>query len=155
MSFQQQFSFLTLPAEIRVVIYEATLVSEKPIDMELRQSVNQRPKINSMWLRLCRQTQQEAAPILYGKNTFSLVFHNRHAIEFIEVIGKENASLIKRINACTSTCLNFNLIHGYGPGEIAVPFDFVIARMNECCTGIRELIFLHIRDEGCFSAKVW
>jgi hypothetical protein len=155
MGIRQQFSFLNLPTEIRLGIYEATLVSEKPIDMELRQSVNQRPKINSIWLRLCRQTQKEAAPILYGKNTFSLVFHNHHAIEFIEAIGKENAGLIKHINAYTSTCLNFNLIHGYGPGEIAVPFDFVVARMNESCTGVHKLIFLHTKDEKCFSADVW
>ena len=123
--------------------------------MELRQSANQKPKINSIWLRLCRRTQVEAAPILYGKNTFSLVFHNHHAIDFIEVIGKENASLIKSINAYSSTCLNFNFLHGYESGEIAVPFDFVIARMNEHCTGVRELIYLHMRDGYCFSAEIW
>ena len=73
-------SFLTLPPEIKGMIYRELLVSSEPIKRPHKLVCNRRnimldsiepiKDIDSKILRACRTVYFEALPILYGQNTF-------------------------------------------------------------------------------------
>lgn len=75
MSFQQsQVGFFSLPAEIRLCIYELALVCKKQM-ISLRMffyPMTYSISANLSLLRTCKRIYSEASQILYSKNTFSI-----------------------------------------------------------------------------------
>ncbi|KAI4260097.1 MAG: hypothetical protein LQ352_000476 [Teloschistes flavicans] len=79
-SSQRPLSLLTLPVEIRTMIYHELLVSSQCIRKPHKLVCNKKSimldsikpvrDIDSAVLRVCRSVYNEALPILYGKNTF-------------------------------------------------------------------------------------
>ncbi|KAL8659107.1 MAG: hypothetical protein Q9202_007282 [Teloschistes flavicans] len=79
-SSQRPLSLLTLPVEIRTMIYHELLVSAQCIRKPHKLVCNKKSimldsikpvrDIDSAVLRVCRSVYNEALPILYGKNTF-------------------------------------------------------------------------------------
>ena len=79
--YEQKCHFLRIPAEIRLLIYDFVLVSKDSIAnahklLDSDDSIDATDHdariggIDSRLLQTCRAVRQEAAPILYGKNTF-------------------------------------------------------------------------------------
>ena len=69
-------SFLSLPLEVRIMIYRLLLVSDKPLACEEGTGIEEPHWANSgeynlqpAILRACSQLHREASPILYGENT--------------------------------------------------------------------------------------
>ncbi|GAM89018.1 hypothetical protein ANO11243_070520 [Dothideomycetidae sp. 11243] len=106
-------SFLSLPREIRDAIYIHALVSPSPIRVHHRardrSDRSWPPKYKSQHiprsdlaynlLRACRTTAAEAAPIFYGRNTFS--FRGEHSygleVDWLGQIGPENRAALRAV----------------------------------------------------------
>ncbi|KAK0716632.1 hypothetical protein B0T21DRAFT_375235 [Apiosordaria backusii] len=64
--------FLSLPAEIRNMIYSLLFRADSTIKS------NWRPHLSAQFLRTCRQVRDEGLPILYGENTFRFEICNTY-----------------------------------------------------------------------------
>ncbi|KAK1076437.1 hypothetical protein LTR33_008949 [Friedmanniomyces endolithicus] len=111
MAVDNDISFDDLPPEIRNEIYSLTLCSDTPakIDAErrlteglprrprvhVRSRTDKIPHLNATLLRISHRIYAEAAPILYGANTFSFVSESTlHT--FLEMIG-DSRKYVRRI----------------------------------------------------------
>jgi hypothetical protein len=70
-------SFLDLPKEVRIIIYEILLVKDGAIEPDTIQPPSSRPDScldpdGTALMRTCRSIHAETVPILYGKNSFML-----------------------------------------------------------------------------------
>ena len=107
--------FLTLPVEIRLLIYDLLLIAcswdlgggrryTPPLEpggrwssRDERQKYLFKPSMGTGILQTCRQIYHEANPIFYSKNRF--VFYDpEKALRFIEQIGPVNLKLIKALD---------------------------------------------------------
>ncbi|KAL2075254.1 hypothetical protein VTL71DRAFT_197 [Oculimacula yallundae] len=76
---QNEFAtFLTLPLDVRILIYDYLLVNpdlEEVVSITKHDSygAHQAYRLSPVILRVCKQTQAEGTAILYGYNTFCLV----------------------------------------------------------------------------------
>ncbi|KAL4810315.1 hypothetical protein BDV18DRAFT_156684 [Aspergillus unguis] len=78
----QRLSFLSLPPEIRIQIYDLLLVNysqdsvditPSPVSLDSICPISQKPKLHPALLQTCKQICNEAIPILYGTNRFHLI----------------------------------------------------------------------------------
>jgi hypothetical protein len=100
-------SFLTLPVEIRLLIYDLLLIArswDQPLEpgrrwtsLDGRQKYSLITSIGTGILQTCRQIYHEANPIFYSKNSF-LFYDPVKALRFIEQIGPVNLKLIKELD---------------------------------------------------------
>ncbi|CAG8956762.1 hypothetical protein HYFRA_00011151 [Hymenoscyphus fraxineus] len=67
-----EFRFLTLPLEIRMMVYRLLLVSHKPIPDSSQLGCMEYAGIYPAILRTCRQVMNEAGTMLYAENVFTL-----------------------------------------------------------------------------------
>lgn len=68
---QEQSPLMSLPAEVRVMIYDYVLVAEEsPFDQRLANHFDKTAAAQPSLLRTCRFARAEAIPIFYSKNEF-------------------------------------------------------------------------------------
>ena len=95
-----QATFLLLPLELRLQIYECIFLSKEQIlphrkHNDLRYLVE--PPIPTSILRTCKQIHQEASPILYSKNTF-IITYPMEILKWLQKIGRANMQLLEKIH---------------------------------------------------------
>jgi hypothetical protein len=71
-------SFVGLPPEIRLKIYEILMVSDSEVNLFRRR----KPSLGSQLLRVRRQIYQEASPVLYGHNVFGVSAFNFSTLRY-------------------------------------------------------------------------
>lgn len=98
--------FFDLPVEIRFMIYKLLFCpSSEPVMISFLLAGP--IKRSAQLLRVCRSCLEEAAPILYGSNQFSLdwAFSGTEPsiLDFLESIGPENGELVRhlRVSHCS------------------------------------------------------
>lgn len=103
----KRFRFLSLPGEIRNMIYEAWLVMPSPIPIYYGESHGEKfltPPPRPCVALLCanKQIRYEAGSILYMDNTFELINYT-HSLpnlsRFLNYIGPLSASHLKKLVA--------------------------------------------------------
>ncbi|KAE9379133.1 hypothetical protein N431DRAFT_434142 [Stipitochalara longipes BDJ] len=105
------FNFMELPPEIRMEIYNILLVSPRTIDIgsdgppglcTTNTSILSHPPIAI--LRTCKQINEEATPILYGKNSFTISLPNDPSPTFL--LSKFRWSTLRVLKSLTFTSSN-------------------------------------------------
>ena len=96
-----QVTFLTLPVEIRLQIYDLLLVSRNSVTGEKRslpmfKDPGDEPRLHPAILQTCKQIYHEANSIVWSQNIF---YHDEleQMIRFIGYIGLANFKLIKNM----------------------------------------------------------
>lgn len=93
--------FFRLPYELRLRIYEDTLVADGPVTI-----ADNRPRhagrLEPQFLRTCRQIHDEGADILYGSNVFETLLHTngqlaRHLNKWLKTITEKNVARLNRL----------------------------------------------------------
>ncbi|KAF2204845.1 hypothetical protein GQ43DRAFT_477868 [Delitschia confertaspora ATCC 74209] len=92
----------TLPAEIRLLIYEELLVSDQRLQLSrksLQKHPNQKRSIHTEILRTCKLMYEEGMSVLYGENIFDFGELQRrpHFAQILPKTFKKNASRIRQI----------------------------------------------------------
>lgn len=112
------FPFLTLPAELRIAIYEAAFIAPCEIDASYSTPSTQPGLVPGAFLRTCRQVYHEAHKILYSRNTFCVGQGSStlaRGSTWLSNIGKHNAGLLKSVSVqmdyVSSTTEAFALIN--------------------------------------------
>lgn len=83
-------SFLDLPVSVQVVIYE--LIFVHPIKGWWYVG-NNKLKLATNFIQVCRSIHDEATEVLYGKNNFSFESDNHYLKEWLLASGKEERVL--------------------------------------------------------------
>ncbi|RDW86532.1 uncharacterized protein DSM5745_03174 [Aspergillus mulundensis] len=95
----QKPSFLTIPPELRLPIYELLLVSRddngdiSPVNLDVGVQILANRYIQAAIVRTCKQVYCEAVPILYGANAFSTM-----TVTPITRIGAANFEMIRDLD---------------------------------------------------------
>lgn len=97
-------TFLSLPAELRIMIYEYLLVfgeSEKSrrrfANLLFVSSSFSRPiPLSAQFLRTNKTIHREGRAVLYSQNRFDFIYSGS-TLEFLDHIGRENASYIRSV----------------------------------------------------------
>lgn len=98
------FAFFDLPAELRTQIYEELLVSDASFRLGHHGPfclVERKPTWPAI-MQTCKRAREEAAPVLYGANSFflgTIGFKPIYSFSFFASIGPKNASLIRKLVA--------------------------------------------------------
>ncbi|MCJ1465924.1 hypothetical protein MMC07_004543 [Pseudocyphellaria aurata] len=129
-------SFLSLPPEIRNMIYDLVFVSPDYIGthgMTNSLFFNDVVKWRNLDFAMsCRQIYAESANVFYAKNGFEF-YYIRPFKAFMEQIGVERRRLI--------TKLNYNFVKGS---------PFIVLRYLRSCTNLQQLnISLRVLKTGC------
>src|ERR1700722_3376414 len=76
-------TFLDLPVEIRIDIYDLLLVQRRAVSFHGR-LLNDTVKFNVYphVLRVCRQIHEEAASVFYGRNEMRLLLYGIHGVPY-------------------------------------------------------------------------
>ena len=97
------FRFFDLPGEIRRQIYCQLLINQGDRDMPIGsicQGKGPQQTVEPAVLRVCKQMHDETARILYGQNEFYIYVDFYRFNQFLLLIGKVNAALIRKICLC-------------------------------------------------------
>ncbi|KAF2000858.1 hypothetical protein P154DRAFT_522140 [Amniculicola lignicola CBS 123094] len=97
---QSKFQLLSLPAELRIQIYEDCFALPCEVDATLRIPSPQPFLIPGALLRTCKQVYREANAILYSQNTFRVGENPSDAsfgLAWLNRIGPKNAQLIRKV----------------------------------------------------------
>ena len=94
---KSQSTFLLLPLELRLQIYECIFLCKKQIKVHSYRKPRAERSIPPSILRTCKQIHQEASPILYSKNTFSISFPQA-ILKWLSEIGRANIKLLNTIH---------------------------------------------------------
>lgn len=105
-SLNPTISFLSLPAELRIKVYEYALISpssmyEITLCTEQDRSSHREPVVTAL-LKTCRTIAYEAAPILYGRNCFKAI-NSTPFFQWLEAIGPINIQFLKSIQIVATT----------------------------------------------------
>jgi hypothetical protein len=102
-----QLPVLTLPAEVRQIIWKSLLISQASICMKqepefyslnlTRRKARTNCSPTSQILRANQTIYSETRPILYGSNIYFISTDDKDIEEFRTLIGQHNFSLIKRV----------------------------------------------------------
>ncbi|KAI0440290.1 hypothetical protein F4803DRAFT_483990 [Xylaria telfairii] len=145
------FRFLSLPAELRNMIYKLLLVSNSPIRFRVRSSTS--PPImycrslgrdwswsrSTLMLLVCRQIYYEASAILYRHNFFVVDSRRLNLLErFLNYIGPAKAGLLSHIY------INYPIMETFPhcrPGEVKLQRDDLrsLRLLQQNCTNLRKL----------------
>ena len=93
----QRSTFLLLPLELRLHIYEYLFLCKKEIHPYCSGIPRAERSIPPSILRTCKQIRQEASPILYSKNAFSIACPQR-IFPWLLKMGRANIKLLKTID---------------------------------------------------------
>ena len=137
-------TFLLLPLELRLQIYEYIFLCKKQIILyKTRKHWIEHPIPPSI-LRTCKQIHQEASPILYSKNIFSISYPERISKWLLE-IGRANIKLLKTIHIWVDPPLIAAGAARYNAKETAFWYKVLDLLAREA-TGLR-----HIEIHWCIS----
>lgn len=89
---KQKTRLLTLPAELRNVIYAPVLVSNEPIDLSAIHKAHLEPGL----LAVCLRIRSEALPIYYGRNIFSASILD--SAKFIGALDEERREMLRCVD---------------------------------------------------------
>ncbi|RMZ86234.1 hypothetical protein DV737_g42, partial [Chaetothyriales sp. CBS 132003] len=123
---------MKLPGELRFRVYMMVLVTDSPIAFHERCGFARSAQL----LRTCRAIEQEAAPILYGRNSFHFqrtdVVRGRFFEEnwnsigfkdvrrFLETIGSTNVSYLKHVSFLVGDGRPFDYFPPHSPERLFV-----------------------------------
>lgn len=138
-SLNPTISFLSLPAELRIKVYEYALIYpssmyEITLCTEQDRSSHREPIVTAL-LRTCRTIAYEAAPILYGRNCFKAINSTPFSL-WLEAIGPINIQFLKSIQIVATT---------FGPiligciPRINGPWGGVLRYLRHRATSLRDL----------------
>ena len=102
---KSQATFLLLPLELRLHIYEDIFLCKSQIMPYLNHKPRAEHSIPPSILRTCKQIHREASPILYSKNTFSIKYPQR-TFKWLLKIGGANIKLLNTINIRVDPMVN-------------------------------------------------
>lgn len=113
---------MSLPPELRNRVYDLAIVEllPVPINEHLQAVYNMTPSGNLMlWtfndprlLNTCQQIYNEAAPVYYGRNTFTSTWSPRGTVLiWLRTIGKEKIAMLKRAQVHDQTQYHFTLVN--------------------------------------------
>jgi hypothetical protein len=155
-------SFLTLPVEIRLLIYNLFLImcssdlgdgrrytqplepGDRWLSRDERQKYSLKPSMGTGILQTCKQIYHEANPVFYSKNRF-LFYDPEKALRFIEQIGPVNLKLI------TTLDIHVNHTKGFGVDTTAEsPIVRVLDILADEGNGIWvvEYYWTYLTDDG-------
>lgn len=138
-SLNPSISFLSLPAELRIKVYEYALVApssmyEITLCTDQERSSHRKPIVTAL-LKTCRTIAYEAAPILYGRNCFKAVNSSPFS-QWLEAIGPINIQFLKSIQIVATT---FGpIVIGCIP-RIYPPWGGVLRTLRHRATSLRDL----------------
>ena len=92
----QRSTFLLLPLELRLDIYEYLFLCKKEIHPYCSDIPRAERSISPSILRTCKQIRQEASPILYSKNAFSIACPEV-IFPWLRKMGRANIKLLNTI----------------------------------------------------------
>lgn len=108
---QQQSRFLSLPPEIRDIIYRLVFVKETSISPQRASHREEERSILPMF-QACRRVRQETAEVYFGNNTFRFFddgeLHESELPLFFQCLGSENLKLCAAISLESSLGLQLN-----------------------------------------------
>jgi hypothetical protein len=138
--------FLTLPLEIRTIIYRLLLHHDEPIPRFFLGG-----GLNPAILRTCRQILSESRPILYGENIFQMKIWSKY--------GDERASFVKCGHFAERAELEFGLrLKDMRQFEILVEVQCedevwgvksAVRAVSKVLSEFPKLDYLHISLDGC------
>ncbi|RMZ92585.1 hypothetical protein DV736_g147, partial [Chaetothyriales sp. CBS 134916] len=123
---------MKLPSELRFRVYMMVLVTDSPIVFHERRDFARSAQL----LRTCRAIEQEAAPVLYGRNSFH--FERTHSVRgrffeqgwsaigfkdvrrFLETIGSTNVSHLKHVSFLLEDGYLFHYFPAHSPERLFV-----------------------------------
>ena len=135
-------NFLSLPSELRNIIYEQLLVLQEPIVCPTRpwswhsplRALH--PELHPELLLANKTVHREASSLLYAQNHFDLsMCTSEHVVSFLDQIGRHNASHIRLI------CIDFPDFRDLGQPNVALKDDSVriLAKIQSDCTNLSTL----------------
>lgn len=136
------FHFIQLPPEIRVKIYNILLISPEVICIGSENSGTSRtaPKLPYppvSLLRTCKKIDEEATPILYGKNDFTICLPIDPSPTFL--LSKFRWSTLRILKSLTFTSSN-------GPAPSLSLTEAAFSAVGFHCTGTEILARFHPSD---------
>ena len=118
-------SFLSLPLEVRIMIYRLLLVADKPLacgdktriapwDKKLRWARFGEYDLQPAILCVCLQIHREASPILYRENTAVIQVYGLHVPtdNYTDDTDVESEDTTKTRTEARTLFMNFELLHG-------------------------------------------
>ena len=144
--------FLSLPGEIRNLIYEYLLVNDEPID-----PIDH--PVYPLWPQAARPTglspnvlsthsviHREGRDILYGRNKFDVSFFEAYSppspvTRFLDKIGRHNAARIRWIR------IAFPALNWRNEGENIMTHEWneFLEKIASCCTDLETVIMAECR----------
>lgn len=141
-SLNPSISFLSLPPELRIKVYEYALISPSSmyeitdtLCTDQKKSSHRKPIVTAL-LKTCRTIAYEAAPILYGRNCFKAT-NSAPFSQWLEAIGPINIRFLKSIQIVATRTFGPILI-GCIP-QINRPWGGVFATLRLRATSLRDL----------------
>lgn len=96
---KSQATFLILPLELRLQIYEYIFLCKEQINPYKNRKHRAERSLPPSILRTCKQIHQEASPILYSQNIFSISFPPQ-IFKWLTEIGRANIKLLNTVHIC-------------------------------------------------------
>ncbi|KAH8590388.1 hypothetical protein B0O99DRAFT_634781 [Bisporella sp. PMI_857] len=137
-------NFLSLPGELRDIMYELLLVLDEPIVSPTRPSPQyNRPQLQTTLQKLHidillanKMIHREASSVLYGQNRFDLTKCTSEQVSlFVTQIGRHNSSHIRYIH------INFPGIRDRGQDDVVFNDDgaMILAVIQLNCTNLHSI----------------
>lgn len=140
-SSQRRVGFLSLPPEIRLIIYRLLLRHSKPLAGE------RYIKLSPAILRTCRLILEEARPVLYGENIWKMrIFHCNYEVKayFLDCISFDEEA-VPRWGPRLADMRNFYVVVGIDGRENMLGVRSPIAQISKTLSHIPVLNYVHIK----------
>lgn len=153
MSAQKSKSYLlSLPTEIRFMIYELLLTQIQPLDVLTIFKRSENSNIHSSILRTCKQVQNEASMMLYSKNKF-LFGGSVQDLEWLQRIGRVNIKYLTSIRIYVGD-MDYHISPSWGPPTIFLCYK-IIGRLTREATGLRHVeVYWEAADMECLVEHI-
>ena len=130
-------TFLLLPLELRLHIYEYLFLCKWQIKPYRYHRTRPGHSIPPSILQTCKQIHQEASPILYSKNTFSISFPQQ-IFKWLQKIGRANIKLLNTIHVSVHAVMITEVTEKYDVKETACWYK-VLDLLTREATGLRHV----------------
>lgn len=138
--FDAPTSFLSLPRELRNMIYAYVLTDDEYIDLGpwIHHS------LSSQFLRTNKTIHDESSEVLYSQNLFNFMYHSDELLSFFDQIGAENSKHIRHIR------IDFPTFRYLDPGKVTLTEEStrVLEKLKDCCGNLRTLTTSRSSTDG-------